>query len=98
MSDDWTFLTNHAHVLLAIARDPDLRLRDVASLVGITERTAVGIVADLEDQGYITRKKVGRRNHYVLNRDRPLRHPLESHHEVGQLLAAIEHSFSSSAP
>jgi DNA-binding Lrp family transcriptional regulator len=98
MSDDWTFLTNHAHVLLVIARDRNLRLRDIAELVGITERTAVGIVSDLEDEGYIRREKVGRRNRYILNPDRPLRHPLESHHEVGELLAAIEHSSSSSAP
>jgi DNA-binding Lrp family transcriptional regulator len=97
MSDDWTFLTNHAHVLLAVARDPKLRLRDIAELVGITERTAVGIVSDLEKGGYIRREKVGRRNRYVLNRDRPLRHPLESHHEVGELLEAIGHGFSSSA-
>lgn len=97
MSDDWTFLTNHAHVLLAVAREPNLRLRDIAALVGITERTAVGIVSDLEEGGYIRREKVGRRNRYVLNPGRPLRHPLESHHEVGELLAAIGHSFSSSA-
>lgn len=97
MSEDWTFLTNHAHVLLVIARDPNLRLRDIADLVGITERTAVGIVSDLEQEGYIRREKVGRRNHYVLNPGQPLRHPLEAHHEVGELLAAIEHSFASSA-
>lgn len=87
----WTFLTNHGHVLLAIARDPNLRQRDIAELVGITERTAVGIVSDLEAGGYITRQKVGRRNHYVLNPDRPLRHPLEAHHHIGELLAAVDH-------
>jgi predicted DNA-binding transcriptional regulator len=96
MSTDWTFLTNHAHVLLAVARDPNLRLRDIANLVGITERTAGGIIADLERGGYVGREKVGRRNRYVLKPDRPLRHPLEAHHEVGELLTAIEHSFSSS--
>lgn len=90
-SSDWTFLTNHGHVLLAIARDPNLRLRDIADLVGITERTAVGIIADLEQGGYIRREKVGRRNHYVVNPERPLRHPLESHHHIGELLSAIEH-------
>jgi len=78
-------------VLLAIARDPNLRQRDIAELVGITERTAVGIVSDLEEAGYIRREKVGRRNHYVLNPDRPLRHPLESHHQIGELLTAIDH-------
>ncbi len=97
MSDGWTFLTNHAHVLLAIARDPDLRLRDIADLVGITERTAVGIVSDLEEGGYIRRERAGRRNRYVMNPDRPLRHPLEAHHEVGELLQAIEHSSTSTA-
>ena len=98
MSDGWTFLTNHAHVLLAIARDPNLRLRDIAELVGITERTAVGIMSDLESGGYVRRDKAGRRNRYVLNPDRPLRHPLEAHHEVGELLRAIGHSFTSGAP
>lgn len=89
---DWTFLTNHGHVLLAIAADPTLRLRDIAEVVGITERTAVGIVSDLEDAGYIRREKVGRRNHYALDPSRPLRHPSEAHHQIGELLEAIDHS------
>ncbi len=89
---DWTFLTNHAHVLLAIASNPTLRLRDIAAIVGITERTIVGILSDLEEAGYIEREKVGRRNQYVLDRSRPLRHPSEAHHQVGELLDAIEHS------
>lgn len=96
-SGDWTFLTNHGHVLLAVARDPNLRLRDIADLVGITERTAVGIITDLEEAGYIRREKVGRRNHYVLDPDRPLRHPLEAHHQVGELLSAIDHARPASA-
>lgn len=87
----WTFLTNHGHVLLAIAADPSLRLRDIAEIVGITERTAVAIIADLEDGGYVRRERVGRRNHYVLDRTRPLRHPSEAHHRVGELLDAISH-------
>lgn len=89
---DWTFLTNHGHVLLVIAADPTLRLRDIADVVGITERTAVGIVSDLEEAGYIRREKVGRRNHYLLDPSRPLRHPIEAHHQVGELLDAIKHS------
>ncbi len=89
---DWTFLTNHAHVLLAIASNPTLRLRDIAAIVGITERTIMGILSDLEEAGYIKREKVGRRNQYVLDRSRPLRHPREAHHQVGELLEAIEHS------
>lgn len=89
---EWTFLTNHGHVLLAIAADPTLRLRDIAEIVGVTERTAVGIVSDLEAAGYIKRQKVGRRNHYELDPSRPLRHPSEAHHQIGELLDAIRHS------
>ena len=77
---------------MTIAAEPTLRLRDIADIVGITERTTVGIVSDLEDAGYIRREKVGRRNHYVLDPSRPLRHPSEAHHQVGELLDAIHHS------
>lgn len=87
----WTFLTNHGHVLLAIARDPDLRLRDIAELVGVTERTAMTIVTELEEAGYITRKRVGRRNHYRLNASKKMRHPLEKHHQISELLEALGH-------
>jgi DNA-binding MarR family transcriptional regulator len=83
---DWTFLTNHAHVLLALARDPQARLRDVATLVGITERAVQGIVADLELEGYLTRIRVGRRNIYQLHRHRRFRHPAEARHRIGELL------------
>lgn len=82
----WTFLTNHTHVLLCIRQDPEIRLRDVAAQVGITERAAQAIVSDLEAEGYLTRERVGRRNHYELRADVPLRHPLESQHTVGELL------------
>lgn len=82
----WTFLSNHAHVLICLSRDPGMRLRDVADLVGITERTAQLIVADLEAEGYLTRQRVGRRNRYRLHLNRPLRHPLESHHRIGELI------------
>lgn len=85
----WTFLTNHAHVLNCIAEDPDVRLRDVADRVGITERAAQLIVADLEEAGYLTRTRVGRRNRYEIHRDLPLRHPIEQDHEVGDLLNAL---------
>lgn len=87
----WTFLTNHAHVLLAIARTPDLRLRDIAELVGVTERTATQIVADLEADGYITRIREGRRNRYVIDPRHHLRHPLEEHHQIDELLEALAH-------
>ncbi len=83
---DWTFLTNHAHVLLALARDPHCRLRDVAALVGITERSVQAIVADLEAEGYLTRTRVGRRNVYRLHPQRRFRHPAESRHRIGELL------------
>jgi hypothetical protein len=82
----WTLLSNHGHVLLAIARDPQARLRDVAARVGITERAAHTIVADLESAGYLTRHRVGRRNEYTVNPHVPFRHPAESDHLVGELL------------
>ncbi len=86
---DWTFLTNHAHVLLCVTRDPEARLRDVAALVGITERAAQRIVADLVDAGYLERERDGRRNRYRLNPDLPLRHPLEQDHNIGEILAVL---------
>lgn len=85
----WTFLTNHTHVLLCIARDPDVRLREVAAVVGITERAVQFIVQELEDGGYLTRTRVGRRNHYELHGELPLRHPLERDHRVGELLEVL---------
>src|SRR4051794_33741717 len=85
----WTFLTNHAHVLLLIAEDPAIRLRDVAEKVGITERAVQRIVADLEAGAYLERRRSGRRNQYQVNRDLPLRHPVEAHRTVGGLLALI---------
>jgi predicted ArsR family transcriptional regulator len=94
---EWTFLTNHARVLLAIASDPELRLRDIAAIVGITERAAVGIISDLEAAGYIRRERIGRRNRYLVDRSRPLRHPCEAHHQVGELLNALEHRLGHTA-
>ncbi len=84
---DWTFLTNHAHVLLAIARDPTARLRDVAGSVGITERAAQAIVADLEAAGYLRRTRVGRRNHYTVDTTGHFRHPAEADRSIGDLVA-----------
>lgn len=84
---NWTFLTNHGHVLLAIARDPTARLRDVAAEVGVTERAAQAIVADLEAEGYLRRTRVGRRNEYTLNPAGRFRHPAEADRQVGDLLA-----------
>jgi len=85
----WTFLTNHAHVLLCVARDPEMRLRDVATEVGITERAAQRIVAELVDAGYLERSREGRRNRYRLDLERPLRHPLEQDHAVGEILRIL---------
>ena len=85
----WTFLSNHGHVLVCLARDPDARLRDVAQSVGITERAVQKIVSDLEDAGVVQRVRDGRRNRYRLFLERPLRHPLEAHRNVGSLLGMV---------
>jgi predicted DNA-binding transcriptional regulator len=90
--DRWTFLTNHAHVLLCIARDPEVRLRDVAQAVGITERATQRIVADLVRDGYLTRKRVGRRNTYEVHAELPFRHPVEQSNQVGALLTLLTNS------
>src|SRR6185295_1361569 len=86
----WTFLTNHFQVLACLARDPELRIRDIADLVGITERATVQILGQLEASGYLTKTRVGRRNHYTVHGDLPLRHPLQDEHQVGELLRVIE--------
>jgi len=85
----WTFLTNHAHVMVALAMDPDMRVRDLADAVGITERAAQRIVGELVDGGYLRREKHGRRNRYHLDPSLPLRHPLEGHHSIGRLLDVL---------
>jgi len=85
----WTFLTNHAHVLLCIAREPEVRMRDVAHLVGITERAVQRIVADLEQAEYIERSRHGRRNRYEVRTDLPLRHPIERHERVSSLITLV---------
>ncbi|WP_224241853.1 helix-turn-helix transcriptional regulator [Hyalangium gracile] len=85
----WTFLTNHAHVLLCLAMDPEVRMREVADKVGITERAVQKIVADLEESGYLTRVRAGRRNRYQVHPHLPLRHPIESHQCVDALLALV---------
>jgi hypothetical protein len=87
--EPWTFLSNHAHVLVCLAGDPSARLRDVAVAVGITERGVQKIVADLEAAGVLKRFREGRRNRYEINRGVALRHPLESHETVGTLLRLV---------
>lgn len=87
--ESWTFLTNYAHVLLCIASDPEIRIKDLADRVGITERSAQRIVADLSAEGYLTPEKIGRRNRYIVRADLPLRHPLERANQVGVLLQLL---------
>ena len=87
----WTFLTNHAHVLLAISAESQIRIRDIAAQVGITERAAHRIVSDLEVAGYLKVSKIGRRNEYSVVRNLPLRHPAERHHRIGELLKVLAH-------
>ena len=85
----WTFLTNHAHVLVCIAEEPDIRGRDIAERVGITERAAQSIIADLVSCGYVARTRQGRRNLYAINPQGRLRHPLQADHTIGELLGAL---------
>jgi hypothetical protein len=86
----WRFLTNHAQVLTCIGADPSMRLRDIAVSVGITERTAAQIVSDLEQAGYLTKTRDGRRNTYEVHDELPLRHPLHRHHTVGDLIRFLQ--------
>jgi len=86
----WRFVTNHAHVLECIAVDPQARLRDIADNVGITERTVAQIVGDLERAGYLTKVRSGRRNHYAVHSELPLRHPRHRHRIVGDLISFLE--------
>ena len=89
MSQSWTFLTNHSHVLLCVASNPDILTKDIARLVGITERSAQRIISELEDEGYLSHEKLGRRNHYQVHDDKPLRHPLEDHLAIEALLDVL---------
>lgn len=85
----WTFLTNHAQVLVCIAHDPGVRLRDIGERVGITERAAHRIIAELATAGYITRRRNGRRNHYTINTHFPLPDPIAREQNVGELLEIL---------
>ena len=85
----WTFLSNHTHVLICIAKDPTVRMRDLATEVGITERAIQRIVADLRDAGYLSLERQGRRNHYLVHTHMPMRHPVESHCLVSELIEAF---------
>lgn len=85
----WTFLTNHAQVLLGIAHNPRLSAKEIAALVGITERAVQRILNDLEEAGYISRLRDGRRNRYEIHAERPMRHPAQGGHAVSELLALL---------
>jgi DNA-binding transcriptional ArsR family regulator len=87
--ESWSFLTNHARVLLCVARDPGVRLREIASSLGITERSAYGIVTDLADAGYIIKQKDGRRNRYQVQEHLPLRDPATLEPPIGEVLALL---------
>jgi DNA-binding IclR family transcriptional regulator len=91
----WTFLTNHTHILVCLASDPTLRVRDLADRIGITERAAHRILSELADAGYVSRVRVGRRNSYSLNLDHPMRHPLEAARPVRDLVEALAAESSS---
>jgi uncharacterized membrane protein len=85
----WTFLTNHGHVLVCIALNSNVRIAEIADLVGIGERATHRIVCDLVRDGYVVRKKDGRRNAYSVNYEQPLRHPLESEHSIGEIFGTL---------
>jgi predicted transcriptional regulator len=86
---EWTFLTNHARVLLCVAHDPGMRLRDIAATVGITERSAFGIVTDLTEAGYVVKQKDGRRNRYQVQAHLPLPEPTTQERSIGEVLAVL---------
>lgn len=89
-ASNWTFFSNHAHVLVCLARNGDQPLREVAVTVGITERAVQRIIADLERGGYIRREKIGRQNSYHIEKRKPFRHDIESDHTIGELLDIFE--------
>lgn len=91
-ASNWTFLTNHAHVLLALDHNPELRQRDISDMVGITVGAVQRILNELEHEGYLQRERIGRRNRYMVTPARPLRHPLEAEHTVAELLETLRPS------
>ena len=91
----WTFLTNHAHVLICLTTDPTIRVRDLADRIGITERAVHRILSELAGAGYVSRVRAGRRNRYRVNLDHPMRHPLEKSKPVSDLVDALAHESGS---
>ena len=94
----WRFITNHTQVLLCIARQGDVRLRDIAQSVGITERATQRIVSDLAEAGFLTRERVGRRTHYTVERTATMRHPSQADHHIGELLDLLKLDPPSQSP
>jgi transcription initiation factor IIE alpha subunit len=86
----WTFLTHHAHVLVAVSKGSDLTIDEIAAQVGITSRATAGILNDLVEAGYVVKEKVGRNNHYIVNGNIPLRHPLNENTKATELLALFK--------
>jgi DNA-binding IclR family transcriptional regulator len=100
---EWKFITNHAQVLLCVAHDPEIRLREIAAACGITERAAHRIIADLEDAGYISRERMGRRNRYEFHPEVAMRHPRIGHAllrdiTMGDLVAPLMDGAENGAP
>ena len=94
---EWTFLTNHARVLVCIAHDPGVRLRDIAATLDVTERTAYGIVTDLTEAGYVVKEKEGRRNRYRIQDHLPLRVPVGREPTIGEVLQTLVDTQATSA-
>jgi DNA-binding IclR family transcriptional regulator len=94
----WTLLTGHGHVLVEIARNPEARIRDIAVVTGLTERTVQAIVADLAGAGYLTRTRRGRRTIYAVNEDSLFRHPAQGGHRVGPFLALLSSAGDAAVP
>ena len=86
----WTFLSNHGHLLIYISQNPEARVRDIAANVGITERRALAILGELEESGYISVERIGRRNHYTVNSKGRFRHPLEANRPIKELLKIFD--------
>ena len=89
MTRPWTFLSHHGHVLILLARNPDDTVDNLALQAGVTSRSVTSILNDLEGEHYISKRKIGRRNHYEINVDAPLRHPTSAHRTVGELIRSL---------
>ena len=89
MTKKWTFLSHHAHVLIALDRDADAKIEELAKVLGVTPRSVVNVLNDLVDGGYLTKSKVGRRNHYSINREARMRHATSGKKKVGDLISSL---------